>query len=199
MNNDFLIRVVDDDPEICNALEFLFQTDGWNVISYPDGQACMDNDDLSRPGCFVVDIRMPRMNGLELQHAIMQRNPHVNILFLTAHGDIDLCVQAMREGAKDFLTKPVDEERLLKTISEIEQHGTLSVSPDELRTHWESLTPREREILPMVAQGLLNRAIADRLGLSFRTVQTHRQLGMKALGVSTVAELNQFLAQVKDS
>lgn len=199
MNNDFLIRVVDDDPEICNALEFLFQTDGWNVISYTDGQACLDNDDLSQPGCFIVDIRMPRMNGIELQHAILQRNPHVNILFLTAHGDIDLCVQAMREGAKDFLTKPVDEERLLTTISEIEQQGALPVSPDELRSHWEALTPREREILPMVAQGLLNRVIADRLGLSFRTVQAHRQLGMKALGVSTVAELNQFLAQVKDS
>lgn len=198
MDQDFLIRIVDDDPEIRNSLEFLLQTDGWKVISYPDGQACIENDDTAQQGCYILDIRMPRMNGLSLQKAIFQRNRHAQILFLTAHGDIDLCVQAMKEGALDFLLKPVNEEHLLDVIASVKQQSSTRGNTEEILDRWSRLTPREKEILPLVAQGMLNRDIAKRLGLSFRTVQTHRQLGMKSLGVTSVADLNQFLAEIKN-
>lgn len=190
-----LIRIVDDDADIRSSLEFLLTADGWDVVSYADAETFLAQDDLKKPGCNVLDIRMPGMSGLALQQELNRRGSTIPVIFLTGHGDIDMCVQAMKEGAKDFLIKPVNEEKLLTAISEAaREQSRPTMTPAQISGCWSKLTAREKEILPLLAKGLLNRAVAERLGLSIRTVEAHRQIGMKKLGVATIAELNAMLS-----
>lgn len=174
------VRIVDDDTDHNKATEFLLRCKGWQVISYTSAQSFLTEDVNSLPGCIVLDVHMPELSGLELQQIMKEREIILPIIFLTGYGDIDMAVNSMIEGAVDFLQKPVNPDRLLASV---EKACTKSVSlsapfvlmtEEEAKQRLKKLTAREIEILELVNQELPSRLIGERLGISERTVETHR-------------------------
>ncbi len=198
------IRVVDDDEDLLESLEFLLESEGWKVKTYSSAQDFLRNDAASVTGCLISDIRMPGMTGLELQKEMNDRHIHLPIIFLTAHGDIDMAVSAVKAGAIEFLQKPVDQERLLKVVADCARksakgYSLLSFDIFEARRHWDALTEKEKTVLKFVAAGLMNKEVAERLGNSVRTIENHRGNGLKKLQIHTIAELNQLISAIKEN
>lgn len=188
-----LIRLVDDDPDQLTALELLLVGEGWEVACYRSGREFFTGDMASRPGCVVLDVRMPGQSGLEVQAEMKKRGIDLPIVFLTGHGDIDMAVFAVREGAVDFLQKPVQADRFLKTVTRVAQEDcerrNHPIDVKQWKKNFERLTEREREIIRLAAAGLLNRQIALKLSISERTVQVHRLSAYRKLDVHSTAEL----------
>ena len=179
-----LIRLVDDDPDVLESLQFLFESEGWRVAAYADPQTFLAGDSPSVPGCLVLDYNMPAMSGLELQKLMTERGYNLPLVFLTGHGDIDLAVAAVRRGAVDFLQKsaPDMNARLIDAVAKavarsLEGFADLREDPFEARRKLASL----------------NRQIAAQLGISVRTAETHRAAAMKKLGVKNASELISLL------
>ena len=191
-----LIRTVDDDPAMREALEFMLTAEGWRVKTYENGRAFLTDDAPSTPGCAILDVRMPGMSGLELQQEMNVRGYALPIIFLTGNGDIDMAVSAMRDGAVDFVQKPVRQERLLKAIARV----TRSVSETgavetegAIRAKVQELTDREREIAELIGKKLTNRQISERTGITVRTVEVHRAAIIRKLGVRNPDEIERYL------
>lgn len=188
-----LIRLVDDDPDQLAALELLLVGEGWEVACYCSGREFFTGDMTSRPGCVVLDVRMPGQSGLEVQAEMKKRGIDLPIVFLTGHGDIDMAVFAVREGAVDFLQKPVQADRFLKTVTRVAQEDcerrNHPIDVEQWQKNFERLTEREQEIIRLAAAGLLNRQIALKLSISERTVQVHRLSAYRKLDVHSTAEL----------
>lgn len=198
------IRVVDDDEDLLESLEFLLESEGWKVKTYSSAQDFLRNDAASVTGCLISDIRMPGMTGLELQKEMNDRHIHLPIIFLTAHGDIDMAVSAVKAGAIEFLQKPVDQERLLKVVADCARksakgYSLLSFDIFEARRRWDALTEKEKTVLKFVAADLMNKEVAERLGNSVRTIENHRGNGLKKLQIHTMAELNQLISAIKEN
>lgn len=198
------IRVVDDDEDLLESLEFLLESEGWKVKTYSCAQDFLRNDAASVTGCLISDIRMPEMTGLELQKEMNERHIHLPIIFLTAHGDIDMAVSAVKAGAVEFLQKPVDQERLLKVVADCVRksakgYSLLSFDIFEARRRWDTLTQKEKKVLQFVASGLMNKEVAERLGNSVRTIENHRGSGLKKLQIHTMAEINQLISVIKEN
>ena len=201
-NSLALIRIVDDDAEMRNSLEFLLSTEGWSVRTYPSAESFLEADDVRVPGCLLLDIRMPGMSGLQLQEAMRTQDYALPIIFITAHGDIGMAVDAVKKGAFDFLPKPIDDARLLDDVEKAvafdwdrrSQHRNV----DAMKKNHDTLTPREKEVAALVAQGLMNKTIADRLGIAEKTVQIHRGQVCRKLGVRSAVEISHILDQIKD-
>ncbi len=191
-----LIRIVDDDDDLRNALSFLLKAQGWRVAAYSSAKDFLVQDAPSVPGCLILDIRMPDMTGLELQREMSEREYRLPIIFLSAHGSIDTAVNTLHAGAVDFLEKPVSEEKLLKSIGRAIKIDKLkngaSLEPTEIKEKLRTLTPREIEIADLIAKGLLNREVAEITGISIRTVDTHRSRIFHKLGIKDISELIQF-------
>ena len=174
-----LIRIVDDDLDQRIGIEMMLTAEGWECVSYGSAKDFLTGDTPSRPGCLILDVRMPDISGIEMQALLKQRQYSLPIIFLTGHGDVDMAVHVLKLGAKDFLQKPVEPARLLSAISTVVQEDLDQHSCPINESQWleliESLTEREREIIIWVAQGKLNREIADLLKISDRTVHVHRQ------------------------
>lgn len=168
-----LVRICDDDTDLAAALELYLTLEGWKTAVYHDAKSFLTGDRPSVPGCLILDVRMP------------------------GHGDIDMAVQAVLEGAVDFIQKPVDEERLLKDITKAcersVQKVTGSVSADTARERLAALTARETEIVRLIAQGLVSREIAERLGIALRTVEVHRASALKKIGTHDPAVIRRIL------
>lgn len=188
-----LIRIVDDDEAVLKALGQMLECEGYRTACYRDAKAFLSGDSPSVPGCLILDVRMPGMSGLELQQELNRRRYEVPILFLSGHGDLDMAVAALKDGAVDFVQKPIDSQKLLASVARAvriwrERHNQI-VSPEETRTRLAALTERERQTVSLCAKGYLNREIARKLSISDRTVESHRQSAFKKLGVRTVPEL----------
>lgn len=188
-----LIRIVDDDDSLRDALRFVLETEGWRVADHAGAREFLTRDVPSTPGCVVLDIRMPGMSGIEAQRAMLERGIDLPIIFLTGHGDIDMAVSALQEGALDFIQKPVDNERLLAVIAYAASANLAKragrVDAATLLERAASLTERELEIARALADGLVNREIAERLQIAQRTVEVHRAAVMRKLGIRKPAEL----------
>lgn len=173
------------------------ELDGWQVAAYTRARSFFAEDRPSVPGCLVLDVRMPELSGLECQRLLNERKSNVPIVFISGHGDIDMAVQTILDGAYDFLQKPVDEERLLRSVlraagdSVMKAEGT--VSEEEAVRLVQSLTDREREVAKLVAQGLVSRTIGERLGISPRTAELHRSHALKKLAVGSTVQLRNLL------
>lgn len=189
-----VLRIVDDDAALRDALSFFLTVEGWKCVTYADPALFLRDDDPSVPGCAIVDLKMPEMDGLTLQALYRKRHPAaLPFIFLSAHGDIDSAVSAIQGGATDFLQKPVDETRLLKTILRaLEGAAAKPANAPSREKTLETLTARELTVARLIAQGLSHRAVAERLGLSVRTVEAHRANVARKLGdasPTTLAEL----------
>ncbi len=187
------VYIVDDDEAIRDSLELLFSTVGLATCSFPDAQTFLDGWSETMRGVLVVDIRMPGMNGLELQDALNARGSHLPVVFITGHGDIPMAVQAMRNGALDFIRKPFRDQELLDRVQDALQVEEELVDRAErvesARALIATLTPRETEVFERVTDGQANKVIAIELGISERTVEIHRAQVMSKTGSRNLAQL----------
>lgn len=189
-----LVRIVDDDASLRDALRFVLETEGWRVVDYRSANDFFRGDAPSVRGCVVMDVRMPGLTGIEAQAVMNERGFSLPVIFLTGHGDIDMAVMALHEGAADFIQKPVDNERLLAVIAStafesLSGAGACSTA----RARCAELTNRERDIARLVAEGLTNRLIGERLSIAVRTVEVHRASALRKLGVRTPEEVRAVL------
>jgi FixJ family two-component response regulator len=187
------VYLVDDDASVLRALGRLLAAAGMKVAAFDSPREFLRGFDPAAPGCLVLDVAMPQLSGPELQQALAARRSELPIVFLTGQGDIPTSVQAMKRGAADFLTKPVDEETLLAAIrNALEKDRALREAREDLariERRVASLTPREREVLERVVDGRLNKQIAAELGTVEKTIKVHRASVMQKMGARTFADL----------
>ena len=188
-----IVFVVDDDPSVRRALKRLIGSVGLQVETFGSANEFLQARQPDVLSCLVLDIRLPGISGLDFQRELAAADVHVPIIFITAHGDIPMTVRAMKAGAIEFLTKPFRDQDLLDAIHmALERDRNRRQQESELATlrkRLESLTPREREVLPLVVSGLLNKQIAGQIGTSETTVKVHRSQLMHKMGASSLAEL----------
>lgn len=197
--NDAVIHVVDDDPAVRDALEMLLEQHGLKAVTWPGAAELLQGLTPEVPGCIIADVRMPGMDGLQLQEELGRRGAMLPLIILTGHGDIPMSVRAMRRGAVDFLTKPVAAATLLASVKEAldqdaERRRRASAAQSS-SARLATLTAREREVMDLAVKGLPNKEIARRLGISHRTVEIHRARLMQKTGAQTIVELVHLAAQ----
>jgi two-component system, LuxR family, response regulator FixJ len=187
------IYIVDDDDSMRQAVTLLLRTVGYTPVAFARPSEFLAKYDPNVHGCLVLDIRMPEMSGLEIQQQLNRAGTLLPVIFITGHGDIPMAVQAMKDGAFDFLTKPFRDQELLDRINnalkqDAENRATIDRHAD-LRSRAEALTPREREVFGLIVEGKANKVVAIDLGLSERTVEIHRSNVMEKMGARSVAHL----------
>ena len=188
-----VVFVVDDDPSVRRAIKRLVESVGLQVELFGSAQEFLRSKRPNAPSCLVLDVRLPGISGLDFQRELADANIHIPIIFITAHGDIPMTVRAMKAGAVEFLTKPFRDQDLLDAIHlASERDYTRRLREEEvakLRDRYESLTPREREVLPWVVAGLVSKQIADAIGATEATVKVHRSQLMRKMGANSLADL----------
>ena len=189
----YIVFVVDDDPSVRRAIKRLIESVGLRVEAFASAQEFLRVQQLDIPSCLVLDIRLPRKSGLELQRELAESNHPIPIIFITAHGDIPMTVRAMKAGAVEFLTKPFRDQDLLDAIHHALERDRLRQQQEAevatLRERFALLTPREQEVLPWVISGLLNKQIAAEIGTTEATVKVHRSQLMRKMGAESVTDL----------
>lgn len=196
-----IVHVVDDDESFRPAILRLLQAAGFEVRGYSScGDFLLKQPDRG-PGCLVLDVRMPGPSGLELQEALNKQGQALPIIFLSGHGDVPTSVRAMKAGAVDFLTKPVQREELLAAVRTALDHDARNRSVQDnvnaLQARYRMLTPREQSVLALVVQGRLNKQIGSELGIAERTVKAHRSQMMAKMQVESLAELVRVAEQLE--
>jgi two-component system response regulator FixJ len=193
MNKNPVVMVVDDDSGVRNAMRSLLKSVGLNATLFASAQEFLAAYDPNQPGCLLLDIRMPGMSGMDLQQELNLRGAVVPVIFMSGHADIPMAVEAMQHGAFDFLQKPFRDQELLDRIQRaIAQDAERRLALGEqsrIKSHLESLTDREREVLDLLTQGKQNKVIAQNLGVSPRTIEIHRARVMEKMSAQSVAEL----------
>lgn len=187
------IFIIDDEPAVRDSLTMMLEQEGYQVKAYDGGESFLADYQQESLGCAIVDVRMPNINGLDLQKMMVERNILLPIIFLTGHGDIPMGVEAIKSGAADFLTKPVTREKLLASIHPaiVQSDKLLSqaASVQEAKAVLDALTEREREVMVLAINGFPNKEIARRLNISHRTVEIHKSKIMHKTGAINLLDL----------
>jgi two-component system, LuxR family, response regulator FixJ len=194
------VFVVDDDEAVRDSLKLLLKSAGIVAVTSASAQELLASYDPAQPGCLVLDVRMPGMSGLEMQHELNLRGAMIPVIFITGHGDIPMAVEAMQQGAFDFLQKPFRDSDLLDRVQRAlardqEQRERLRQT-DKIRERLASLSPREREVLDLVTRGKANKMVAGDLGVSQRTVEIHRAHVMQKMEAGSLAELVRMMMTI---
>jgi FixJ family two-component response regulator len=195
-----IVFVVDDDPSVRSSTERLVRSAGFKVKTFGSAAEFLESPRPQGPACLVLDVRLPGQSGLDLQRELAESGVRIPVIFMTGHGDIPMTVRAMKAGAVEFLTKPYRKNDLLEAIRTSIERDRVSrqerVEADELRQRYEQLTPREREVMSLVAAGQLNKQIAGVLATSERTIKFHRAHIMQKMEAESLAELVQMAGQL---
>jgi RNA polymerase sigma factor (sigma-70 family) len=198
-----IVFVVDDDPSVRSAIERLIGTVGLQVQLFGSAQEFLASKLPKVPSCLVLDIRLPGISGLALQRQLAEANVQIPIIFITAHSDVPMTVRAMKAGAVEFLTKPFRDQDLLDAIhSALERDRGRRQQEAELvvlSEHFESLSPREREVVSMVVSGMLNKQIAAQIGTAENTVKVHRSRAMEKMQANSLADLVKMIQRLQVS
>jgi RNA polymerase sigma factor (sigma-70 family) len=194
MNAEATVFVVDDDPAVRKALRWLIESVGLRVETFTTAQEFLDaNPDPNRPGCLVLDIRMPGLSGLELQKKLTEQNSELPVIIITGHAEVPMAVQALKAGAVDFLEKPISEQMLVDRIHQALERDAKNRLAQARRSTIEErlalLTPRERQVFQLVVAGKSNKAIAATLGVTSKTVEAHRAQLMRKMQADNLPEL----------
>jgi FixJ family two-component response regulator len=198
-----VVFVVDDDVSVRESLELLIRHLGWRAETFVSAQEFLAHPKVSTPSCLILDVRLPGLDGLALQNQIAADRTAMPIIFITGYGDVPMTVTAMKAGAAEFLTKPFDDDILVSALQNaiersrhaLEQESALQL----LRDSYASLTRREREVMALVARGLLNKQVAGELGLSEITVKAHRGQVMRKMKAKSFADLVKMAARLDTS
>ena len=195
------VFVIDDDDAVRNALRLLLKSVGLAVRTFASAQEFLPTYDAGEPGCLILDVRMPGMSGLELQQRLNLLGATLPVVFITGHGDIPMAVEAMQHGAFDFLQKPFRDQDLIDRVQRaLERDASIRTelkATEEIRRHLATLTPRECEVLELVAAGKPNKVMAADLGVSQRTVEIHRARVMEKMQARSLAHLVRMLIDVQ--
>jgi FixJ family two-component response regulator len=188
-----VVFVIDDDASVRAALADLFASVGLSVAAFGSAAEFLGNRHTDGPSCLVLDVRLPGLSGLDFQAELLKANVQVPVIFITGHGDIPMTVRAMKAGAVEFLTKPIRDQDLLDAVQRALEadraRREAEKALNELRARFESLTPREREVIKLVSAGLMNKQVAGELGVTEITVKVHRGNAMRKMGARTLADL----------
>jgi FixJ family two-component response regulator len=191
--SDPIVAIVDDDPSVREGLGSLIRSEGWRVETFTSAQQFLAYPLADVPTCLVLDLQLPGLSGLDLQKRMAEVNLEIPIVFITGHGDIPQSVQAMKAGAVEFLTKPVEDQQLLKAIREAigrnRHRRQYYAEMRELRGRYESLTAREKEVMQQVVAGLLNKQVAAELDITEFTVKVHRGQVTRKMRADSLADL----------
>lgn len=196
------VFIVDDDEPVCDSLSLLLESMGLDTQVFHSAQAFLDGHD-GRPGCLLLDVRMPGLSGMDLQKRLTEMGKTLPIVFISGHGDIPMAVEAMKAGAIDFLQKPFRDQELLdcvqKALASLDQSQAQQTAVAEASACFESLTPRERQVLDYLVDGAANKVIASELNISPRTVEIHRARVMEKMQVRSLPELVKVVIRVRES
>jgi FixJ family two-component response regulator len=197
--NSSLLAILDDDESIQNALQDLIESEGLSALCFGTAEQFLESTIRHKASCLIADIRMPGMSGIELQDKLKSERCPMPIIFMTGLGDVPMAVRAMRGGAIDFLTKPIDEAALLKSVERAVEQGRAnrrnSIEHDKFLARYDTLTPREREVLTLLVRGLLNKQAGFELGITEYTVQVHRAHIMRKMEADSFATLVKLAAK----
>jgi len=195
-----LIRIVDDDEPFADAICFRLLSKGLRAVVHASAEKFLEQDDPSVPGCLILDYQMPELNGIETQRKLLDKGWCWPVIFMTAHADVDMAITAFKQGACDLLQKPVAPDVLIAAVeTSLEKvRAGMRHHHDEVCGLFEGLTNRERQIVKLAAAGLANQQIADRLGISERTVEAHRSAAYRRLNVKCLEELQAFIRDMDD-
>jgi RNA polymerase sigma factor (sigma-70 family) len=198
-----VVFVVDDDPSVRSSLKFLMSSVGLQVEGFDSADALLQRKLPDAPSCLVLDVRLRGLSGLDFQHELAARNCHIPIIFITGHGDIPMSVRAMKAGAIEFLTKPFRDQDLLDAVrialEKDRERRERKKEVSDLKERFNSLTPREREVISMVVSGMLNKQIADQLATAENTVKVQRSRAMEKMQAQSVAELVKMIDKLESS
>ncbi len=187
------VLVIDDDPLTRGALSSLFRSVGLSVRTFASATELLEHPLPAVPSCLVLDVRLPRLSGFDLQAELSRLGVKIPIIFITGHGDIPMSVQAMKAGAVDFLTKPFRDQEMLDAVTGALERDLKRRREEQsnldIQARFESLTPRERQIMALVTAGLMNKEVAFRIGISEMTVKIHRGHMMRKMGMKSLADL----------
>ena len=196
-----IVFVVDDDVSVRESLELLIRCEGWQPEIFASAQAFLDNPRVLVPSCLVLDVSLPGLNGLDLQKRVAVERTDMPIIFITGYGDVPTTVQAMKAGAVEFLTKPFSDDALLNAIRQAVERSRVALGYEAeiraLRDRYGSLTPRERQVMALVASGLLNKQVGGELNISEITVKAHRGQVMRKMKADSLADLVTMAARLR--
>ncbi len=200
---DAIVFLVDDDSSVRRSTERLIRAGGYQVKAFASASEFLEHPPQDEAACLVLDVRMPGLSGMDLQRELIQAGIHIPVIFITAYGDIPMTVRAMKAGAVEFLTKPFRSRGLLDAIrAAIERDRAARKDRsevDQLRLRYRQLTVREREVLPLVAAGLLNKQVAGELATTERTIKFHRAHIMRKMGAESLADLVRMVEKLNIS
>jgi len=193
MTHKRVVYVIDDEADVCEALKALFDTAGLEARTYASAEEFLSDVKISRPLCLLVDVRLPGMNGLDLVRHLQRGPVRPVVVMITGHGDVPLAVKAMRAGALHFMEKPFEPAELLETLEEalqrVSRMAVEEAASATIEASYRSLTPREQEVMALLAEGMPTKLLATRLGISTRTAEHHRAAVLKKMGARTVSHL----------
>lgn len=196
-----LVRVIDDDDKVRRSWQFVLEGEGWQVKAYESAVRFLAEDDPAVPGCIVSDVRMPEMSGIELQTELKRRGNPMPLVLISAHADLEMAVKAVRDGAYDFLLKPVETERLIQTVSDAidldAERRSERADIERVLESWNLLSAREKEVARGVAEGKLNKQIAYDMNISEKTVIAHRGTLCRKLGIRSAADITRMQLTVE--
>jgi len=198
-----LVHIVDDDPAVRDSLSMLLEAADLAPAAYPDAETFLAQAALDAPGCVVADVRMPGMSGLDLLRLLNQRRLDLPLIVISGHADVAMAVEALKEGAADFIEKPFDDETFLRSTRDALDRGERSFRQrcrrDEIEARFRTLTPRENEVMDRVVRGMPNKAVAADLEISVRTVEIHRARVMEKMEADSLSALVRMALSLEES